>query len=50
MPAEGRFRLVGLPKAGSYLLRVEPHAGDPYLGAGADVADTGGLGPIEANT
>ena len=47
--ADGRFRLVGLPKAGLYLLRAEPPAGDPYLGAAAEITDTGGLAPIEAN-
>jgi RNA polymerase sigma factor (sigma-70 family) len=47
--AEGRFRLVGLPKAGAYQLRFEPRSGEPYLGAVADLTDTPGLVPIEAN-
>ena len=47
--AEGRFRLVGLPKAGAYQVRFEPRPGDPYLGAVVDLTDTEGLAPIAAD-
>jgi protocatechuate 3,4-dioxygenase beta subunit len=46
--AQGRFRLVGLPKGSSYQVRAVPRAGvDPFLGAEANVTDTEGLAPIE---
>ncbi|MEJ7637638.1 MAG: carboxypeptidase-like regulatory domain-containing protein [Singulisphaera sp.] len=46
--AQGRFLLVGLPKAGSYEVRVAPRSGiDPFLAATVTVTDTEGLKPIE---
>jgi RNA polymerase sigma factor (sigma-70 family) len=45
--AEGRFRLVGLPKAESYIVSVQPVGGNPYLGTRITVTDTEGLKPIE---
>ena len=45
--AEGRFRLVGLPKAGSYNVRAAPEEGRPYIRNDLLVTDTQGLGPIE---
>jgi hypothetical protein len=45
--AEGRFRLVGLPKAESYVVRVYPSPGTPYLAERITVTDTEGLKPIE---
>jgi len=46
--AEGRFRLVGLPKAATYEVRVAPRPGvDAFLGTGITVTDTEGLKPIE---
>ncbi len=46
--AQGRFRLVGLPKGGSYQVRAAPRPGiDPFLGASITVTDTEGLKPIE---
>ena len=45
---QGHFRLVGLPKAGSYRIRTAPKPGiDPFLGAEINVTDTAGLVPIE---
>jgi protocatechuate 3,4-dioxygenase beta subunit len=46
--AEGRFRLVGLPKGGSYEVGAEPRQGiDPFLRATITLTDTEGLKPIE---
>jgi RNA polymerase sigma factor (sigma-70 family) len=46
--ARGRFRLDGLPKAGSYEVSADPRSGiDPFLGAEITVTDTAGLAPIE---
>ena len=46
--AEGRFRLVGLPKARTYEVEAAPRPGvDPFLGVRVTVGDTGGLKPIE---
>ena len=47
--AQGRFSLLGLPRAGSYKIRAVPRPGvDPFLDLG-DVSVTGteGLRPIE---
>jgi RNA polymerase sigma factor (sigma-70 family) len=45
---DGRFRLVGLPKAGAYRLRIDPRSGyEPYLMTWTTVSDTEGLKPIE---
>jgi len=47
---QGRFRLVGLPKGGSYQVRGVPRPGiDPFLGAQVTVTDTEGLTPIETS-
>ncbi len=44
----GRFRLIGLPKAKSYLIEAIPTSGvDPFLGARVTLTDTVGLEPIE---
>jgi RNA polymerase sigma factor (sigma-70 family) len=46
--SQGRFRLVGIPKAKSYTVRAAPRSGiDPFLGARITVTDTEGLKPIE---
>jgi RNA polymerase sigma factor (sigma-70 family) len=46
--AEGRFRLVGLPKGEVYQIRAYPKTGiDPFFGKTITVADTEGLKPIE---
>jgi RNA polymerase sigma factor (sigma-70 family) len=46
--AEGRFRLIGLPKGSFYQVRAAPRPGvDPFLGAEVNVTDTEGLKPIE---
>ena len=47
--ADGRFSLVGLPKAGSYNVRAAPRPGlDPFLHIDdVTVTDTEGLKPIE---
>jgi RNA polymerase sigma factor (sigma-70 family) len=46
---EGRFQLLGLPKAGVFQVRVDPRTGsDPFLTAVTTVTDTEGLKPIEA--
>ncbi len=46
---DGRFRLLGLPKAGVYQLRTEARSGiEPYLNVSPlTVSDTEGLKPIE---
>jgi hypothetical protein len=45
---QGRFRLVGLPKAEVYQVRVEPRPGiDSFLRLQTTVSDTAGLKPIE---
>jgi RNA polymerase sigma factor (sigma-70 family) len=47
---EGRFRLVGLPKVGSYEIRAAPRNGiDPFLGIRKTVTDTAGLKAIETD-
>ena len=47
--ADGRFRLLGLPKSGSYEIRAAPRSGvDPFLGTTITITDTAGLEPIEA--
>ncbi len=46
---QGRYRLVGLPKAKSYELTVSPGAGLNYLGRVWQVADSEGLKPITAD-
>jgi len=47
---QGRFRLVGLPKAGSYEIRAAPRNGiDPFLGIRKTVTDTEGLKAIETD-
>ncbi len=43
---DGRFRLDGLPKVGSYQVRAVPVAGQPYLQASIKVSDADGLKPI----
>ena len=47
---DGRFRILGLPKAGVYQLRTEARSGvEPYLNAPPlTLGDTEGLKPIEA--
>jgi hypothetical protein len=46
--AEGRFRLVGLPKGAIYQVRAFARTGiDPYIGRTITVTDTAGLKPIE---
>jgi RNA polymerase sigma factor (sigma-70 family) len=46
--AEGRFRLVGLPKGGSYRIYAWARTGiDPFFGVRISVTDTAGLKPIE---
>jgi RNA polymerase sigma factor (sigma-70 family) len=48
--AEGRFRLVGLPKSREYTVYAWARTGiDPFLGARISVADTAGLKPIETS-
>src|SRR5262249_27022013 len=47
--AQGRYRLVGLPKAGTYELTVYPEAGQGYLGTLRRVGDSEGLRPITAD-
>jgi hypothetical protein len=44
--AQGRYRLVGLPKAASYELSVYPDEGQPYLRRLATVPDSEGLKPL----
>ena len=46
--AQGRFRLLGLPKSESYPVHVAARSGlDPFLGAQVTLTDTLGLQPIE---
>ena len=47
--AQGRFRLVGLPKGEVYEVAANDGYGavDPFLSAGVNVTDTEGLKPIE---
>jgi RNA polymerase sigma factor (sigma-70 family) len=47
--AQGRYRLVGLPKMKQYLLHTEPGATSPWLRAGARVEDTDGLQPLQVD-
>jgi RNA polymerase sigma factor (sigma-70 family) len=48
--AQGRFRLIGLPKGEAYEVGAAPRSGfDPYLGVRITVADTEGLKPIETS-
>jgi RNA polymerase sigma factor (sigma-70 family) len=45
---QGRFQLLGLPKAGVFQVRVDPRTGfDPFLAVATAVTDTAGLKPIE---
>ncbi len=47
---QGRFRLVGLPKAGSYEVSAAPQPGiDPFLGTRKTVTDTEGLKAVETD-
>jgi RNA polymerase sigma factor (sigma-70 family) len=46
---DGRYRLVGLPKAKSYELTVSPGPGQHYLGRVWTVADSEGLKPVTAD-
>jgi hypothetical protein len=46
---DGRYRLVGLPKAKTYELRAYPAAGQNYLVRARTVADTEGLKPLRAD-
>jgi RNA polymerase sigma factor (sigma-70 family) len=46
--AQGRYRLVGLPKAKSYALTIYPAERAPYLAMARTVADTEGLKPVKA--
>jgi protocatechuate 3,4-dioxygenase beta subunit len=46
---DGRYRLVGLPKAKTYELRVYPAAGQNYLVRDRTVADSEGLKPLRAD-
>jgi RNA polymerase sigma factor (sigma-70 family) len=46
---QGRYRLVGMAKAGSYELSVYPLAGQSYLAKVKTVADTEGLRPLQAD-
>jgi hypothetical protein len=43
---QGRYRLLGLPKSGTYEVRVYPRAGQSYLQMVKRVGDTVGLEPI----
>jgi RNA polymerase sigma factor (sigma-70 family) len=43
---QGRYRLVGLPKAASYEVMVCPRPGQPYLRRSRRVADSEGLKPV----
>ncbi|HLK16383.1 MAG TPA: hypothetical protein VKT78_16370, partial [Fimbriimonadaceae bacterium] len=45
----GRYRLLGLPKAGHYELAVFPANGQSYLGTVRTVTDSEGLKPISAD-
>src|SRR5262249_4715070 len=46
--AQGRFRLIGLPKGRTYEVDTAPRPGvDPFLGIKVRVSDTEGLKPIE---
>ncbi len=45
--SEGRYRLVGLPKASQYEVRVSPSADQSYLETVKRVGDTEGLKPIK---
>jgi protocatechuate 3,4-dioxygenase beta subunit len=47
--AEGRFRLLGLPKQSGYRLTFLPADGQPYLSAVRAVADSEGLKPLTAD-
>jgi RNA polymerase sigma factor (sigma-70 family) len=46
---KGRYRLLGLPKAGQYELTVFAANGQSYLGTARTVADSEGLKPIIAD-
>jgi RNA polymerase sigma factor (sigma-70 family) len=46
---KGQFRLVGLPKAGSYRLSTFAGEGSSYLPAGKQVTGTGGLEPLQVD-
>jgi RNA polymerase sigma factor (sigma-70 family) len=46
---QGRYRLVGLPKVGSYEVSVYPADGGSYLSAVRQVADSEGLKPLTAD-
>jgi RNA polymerase sigma factor (sigma-70 family) len=45
----GRYLLLGLPKAPEYVLRIYPRGDQEYLAAGRVVADTAGLQPASAD-
>jgi hypothetical protein len=48
--SKGSFRLIGVPKAESYLIEAIPRSGvDPFLGARLTLTDTAGLAPIETS-
>jgi hypothetical protein len=44
--AQGRYRLVGMPKGEGYKIVAIPRDDQPYLVTSADVPDTPGLGPV----
>jgi RNA polymerase sigma factor (sigma-70 family) len=46
---DGRYRLLGLPKAGQYNVLVRPKPGQPYLTSSKLVADSEGLKPLTLN-
>jgi RNA polymerase sigma factor (sigma-70 family) len=46
---KGRFRIVGLPKAGSYRFSTYAGEGRNYLPAGKQVSGTGGLEPLQVD-
>jgi RNA polymerase sigma factor (sigma-70 family) len=43
---EGRYRLVGMPKAAGNSIKVAPAVGQPYLQSVREVADVSGLEPV----
>ena len=47
--ANGRFRLVGLPKGQGNVIIAVPDDGEPYLMQEVRVADPAGLGPVTAD-
>jgi RNA polymerase sigma factor (sigma-70 family) len=47
--AEGRYRLLGLPKQDHYQLTFQPPDGQPYLSAVRPVAGSEGLKPLTAD-